>query len=126
MTDLRTGPLDFGQLDAEVVAIVDDLRAFGIASAFVTFGFGCERNTTQWQDVPVPVAELVRFVADSEADGRFDFGESDLLIRGGGVEFKLSHECDVHCSGEEGPLLTAVRERWRRQYRGSGALLIAL
>jgi hypothetical protein len=45
--------------------------------------------------------------------------ESDLHIRGGGVEFLLCHEGDVHCIGKVCPLLLSVRERWTRQYSHS-------
>src|SRR5205085_6953429 len=69
MVELSTGYLDFEQLDAEVVNIADDLVAFGVDTAYVTFGFGCERGkAVQWQEIPVPVRSLVQFVADGEAD----------------------------------------------------------
>jgi hypothetical protein len=116
VTELSTGLLDYEQLDAEVIAIADDLQAFGLDTAFVTFGFGCERGRAVQPEIPVPVTGLVQFVADSEADGTFDLGESDLFIRAAGVEFRLGHERDVHCSGSECPLLSAVRRRWTREY----------
>src|SRR5687768_15887041 len=121
MVELSTGYLDFEQLDAEVVNIADDLLAFGVETAFVTFGFGCERGkAVQWEEIPVPVRDLVQFVAESESEGMFELGEADLHVRAGGVEFLLCHERDVHCSGEECPLLAAVRKRWSGEYKHSG------
>ena len=120
MVELTTGYLDFEQLDAEVVNIADDLLAFGVDTAYVTFGFGCERDKpVQWEEIPVPVRRLVQFIADSEADETFTLGESDLHIRGGGVEFLLCHERDLHCSGAMCPLLLEVRMRWTRDYEHS-------
>ena len=108
MIELNTGYLDFEQLDAEVVNIADDLLAFDIGTVYVSFGFGCRKEKLlQTEDIPVSVRALVRFIADSESEETFALGESDLLIRAGGVEFKLCHERDVHCSGEENQLLAA-------------------
>jgi hypothetical protein len=91
--------------------------AFGIDTAYITFGFGCDRErVVQWEDIPVPVHTLARFIADSEADETLELGESDLHIRGGGVEFLLCHEGDVHCTGKMSPLLAAVRKRWTHDY----------
>jgi hypothetical protein len=120
MIELNTGCLDFEQLDDEVVAIAEDFHAFGIDTVYITFGIFCQRDDlVQHADVPIPTSQLVRFVADCEADGTFALGESDLSIQGGGLTFVLCHERDVHCSGEETPPLIAVRERWTRDYERS-------
>lgn len=120
MVELSTGYLDFEQLDSEVLAIVEDFQAFDVGTVYVTFGFGCESDLfVQSEEVPVHTSDLARFVADCEADETFDLGGSDLYLRGGGVEFLLCHERDVHCSGEESPLLLSVRKRWSREYEHS-------
>jgi hypothetical protein len=120
MVELSTGYLNFAQLDAEILNIVDDLLAFGIDTVYITFGFGCERDRAiQWEEIPVAVRGLAQFIADSEADETFELGESDLHIRGGGVEFLLCHEGDVHCTGNMCPLLAAVRRRWTCEYEHS-------
>jgi hypothetical protein len=120
MIELTTGYLDFEQLDAEVIAIVDDFKAFGVDTVYLSFGFACHRDTlVQSEDVPVRTGELARFIADGEADGTFELGESDLSIRGGGLEFLLCHERDIHCLGEESAALLAVRKRWTRTYEHS-------
>jgi hypothetical protein len=114
MIELSTGYLDFGQLDDEVIAIIDDLRSFDVLTTFVTFGFACRIDAlAQWEEIPVPTDRLARFIDDSEADGTFELGESDLILRAGGLEFRLCHERDVHCIGPDGPMLRAVRDRWR-------------
>jgi hypothetical protein len=120
MMELSTGYLEFQQLDDEVVAIAEDFHASGIDTVYVTFGFACQcDNLVQSEDVPVPTSQLVRFVANCEADGTFELGESNLYIQGGGLKFLLCHERDIHCSGEESPSLMAVRRRWTREYEYS-------
>jgi hypothetical protein len=92
MVELTTCYLNFEQLDAEIVNLADDLVAFRVDTAYVTFGFACEHEkSVQWQEIPAPVRSLVKFVADSEADETFRLGESDLDIRGGAVEFLACH-----------------------------------
>ena len=116
MIELNTGYLDFEKLDDEVVAIAEDFHAFGIETVYVTFGIFCQRDDlVQYADIPVSTSQLVRFIADCEADGTFQLGESDLHIIGGGLEFLLCHERDIHCSGEETSSLMAVRKRWTRR-----------
>ena len=120
MVELSTGYLDLEQLDTEIINIVDDLLAFGVEIAYVTFGFGCERDmVVQWEEISVPIRALIEFVANSESQGTFDLGEADLHIRADAIEFRLCHERDVHCSGEECTLLAAVRIRWAREYEHS-------
>ncbi len=120
MIELSTGYLNFEQLDDEVVAIAEDFHAFGIDVVYVTFGIFCQRDDlVQYADVPVPTSQLIRFVANCEADGTFELGGSDLSIQGGGLRFLLCHERDIHCSGEETPSLMAVRKRWTREYEHS-------
>lgn len=120
MIELSTGYLNFEQLDAEVLAIIDDLHAFGVETAYVTLGAGCRLDEPlQWKDVPVPTTGLAQFIADCEADEVFELGASNLCIRGAGIEFLLCHEHDVHCSGNESPRLLAVRKRWTRDYEHS-------
>jgi hypothetical protein len=120
VVELSTGYLTYEQLDAEVLAIADDFRSFGVGMVHVTFGFGCQVDRlVQTEDVPVPTSRFAQFIADCEADETYDLGEANLHVRGGGVEFLLCHERDVHCSGEDGPLLLAVRKRWAREYERS-------
>ncbi len=117
MIESNTGYLDTEQLDAKVLAIVDDFRGFGIGTVYVTFGFGCRLDKlVQWDEVPVCTSELPRFLDDFAAEETFELGEADLHIRGGGVEFRLCHEHDVHCSGDGNPLILSVRRRWARDY----------
>ena len=78
MIELSSGYLSFEQLDLEVIAIVDDFKAFGVDTVYLTFGFGCDHDArVQSKDVPVRTSDLAQFVADSEADGTFELGDSD-------------------------------------------------
>ncbi|WP_165248198.1 hypothetical protein [Paludisphaera soli] len=118
--ELTTGYLTFEELDAEVVASIDDFRSMGVETIFLTFGFGCDReDRLQFEEIPVALGDLIHFIQDAEADGTFELGESDLVLRGGGLEFLFCHEGDVHCYGRESPPLLAVRRRWRRDYEWS-------
>lgn len=118
MIEYRTGYLSLNELEAEVIALADDLSAGGVAIVYVTYGFACNRyDLIQWDMIPVPVDRLPWFVADSETRGVYELGEADLMIEGGGVTYTLCHEQDIHCSGpDESPLLRTVRSRWRSQY----------
>jgi hypothetical protein len=118
MTEYRTGYLSLDELEAEVIAVSEDLSAAGVETAYVTYGFGCDSyDLPQREAIPVPVGRLPWFVADGEVRGVFELGEADLDIAGGGVTYTLCHEHDVHCAGPDGSgLLRAVRERWRGQY----------
>jgi hypothetical protein len=118
MIEYRTGPLSLDELEAEILAMTDDPSAAGIDTAYVTYGFGCDRfDLIQPEAIPVAVHRLAWFVADSEARGVYELGEADLEIAGGGVTYTLCHEHDVHCAGpQESGLLQAVRERWRSRY----------
>ena len=67
MIELTTGYLNFEQLDAEVTAIVDDLKAFGVDTVYISFGCGCNHDAiVQSEDIPVRVGEIARFIADGE------------------------------------------------------------
>lgn len=121
MVEVCTSRLAFDQLDAEVLAVIDDLRAFGHETVYVTCGFGCDRDLlTQWQDVPVAAAALADHLAELERLGVYELGEADLFVNAAGVEFWLCHEGDVHCSADvDCPLLRAVRRRWQQAYEYS-------
>src|SRR5437868_4538164 len=121
MIEVCTGRLELDRLDAEVLAVVDDFRAFGHDTVYVTCGFGCDRDLlAQSQDVPVPIARLAGHLAELERLGVFELGEADLFVSAAGVEFQFCHEGDVHCSAAaECPLLSAVRRRWTRSYERS-------
>lgn len=116
MFELSTDVLDAERLDAELLAVVADFKALGVAEVRVVFGFGCDPDALG-REVPVAVEELVGFVADREADGTIELGDCNLVVLVGGLEFLFCHERDVHCSGEPSEALSAVRERWRRRYR---------
>jgi hypothetical protein len=107
------------QFDAEVLAVADDLRAFGRETVYVTCGFGCDL-LAQWQDVPVPTAGFTEHLTELERLGVYELGEADLFVSAAGVEFRLCHEGDIHCSAKaDCPLLSAVRRRWRQAYEYS-------
>ena len=118
MIELNTGYLDFEQLDAEFINIADGLLAFGIETVYVTYGFGCNaEKTIESEEIPVPIRKLVQFIVDSESDGVFELGEADLIIQAGNVEFRVCHECDIHCCGVMCPLLMSFRKRWATDYK---------
>ena len=129
MTEYRTGRLSLDELEAEVIALAEDLASAGVETAYVSYGpvnHGDEcdwSDLAQWEDIPVPVGRLSWFVADSESRGVYELGEADLQIEGGGVTYTLCHESDVHCAGPDGSaLLRSVRDRWRGQYPDSYAV----
>jgi hypothetical protein len=129
MTEYRMGRLQLDELEAEVISLAEDLASAHVETVYVSYGpvnygEGCDwSDLAQSKDIPVPVAELSWFVADSERRGVYELGEVDLQIEGGGVRYTLCHEGDVHCAGPDGSaLLRSVRDRWRSQYPDSYAV----
>ncbi|HVS40288.1 MAG TPA: hypothetical protein VMS17_32320 [Gemmataceae bacterium] len=118
VVEVCTGRLTLDQFDAEVLAVVDDLCAFGYEKVHVTCGFGCNGDSlSQWREVPLPAAGLADYVAELERRGVYELGETDLFVSAAGVEFRLCHEGDIHCAARaDCPLLCSVRRRWRRAY----------
>ena len=98
------------------------LKAAGVSRVFVTFGSGCDtRSLRQRADIPVSTDSLVHFIEENEEAGILQLGENDLDIDVGiaKVTFHFCHERDIHCRGEEIPLLLRIRKRWAHQYPGS-------
>jgi len=121
MIEICTGRLALDQLDDELLAVADDLRAFGHDTVFVSCGFGCHHELlTQWQDVPVAVPRLIEHITELESMGVYELGEADLFVGAGRVEFRICHESDVHCSGDVAcRLVSHVRRRWTQCYEHS-------
>jgi hypothetical protein len=105
--------------EREVHDLVDLLLQAEIRIVYVSYGFGCDRDSLiQADDIPVATDSLANFIADSEDRGIFRLGENDLTVRSdvGKFEFLLCHEHDIHFSGDETPLLRQVRSRWSKRY----------
>ena len=120
MIELVTGYLDAAEMDIELVAIVEHFRAIQVETVFVSFGFGCQRDQLLQADlVPIGINLLLESLADHEARGIFELGESNVMIEGGGLAYLVCHEHDIHCSGEENSALRQVRRRWARDHEGS-------
>src|SRR5262245_47073644 len=93
VVEVCTGRLALDQLDAGVLAVVADLRAFGHETVDGTCGFGCESDLlAQWHDVPVTVAGLADYLAELERWGVYELGEADLIVHAASVEFLFCHE----------------------------------
>jgi len=61
--------------------------------------FGWDSNldmNDMWQDMPVPLKDVVEFVLAAERAGTVTIGKSDIFVSGAGLKFTLCHESDVH------------------------------
>ena len=110
-----TGTLTPTQLLEEVPEIVKLLQASGIENLVVEYGWGCKPGSGDlWQDIEIPLRDLVAFIQESIEKGIYSPGQADLVLqdRGGNFECLLCHESDIHLATEDDGILTQAARRW--------------
>jgi hypothetical protein len=112
MPEIVATGLDEKDILREVPEIVATLRAAGIVSVTVTFGFGCRRDG---EAVEVLLPVLAAFIDNAVATRVFRPGHADLYVsnRGDTVKITLCHESDVHWVAESDSILHETATRWR-------------
>jgi hypothetical protein len=123
-----TGPLTPAQLLEEVPEIVKLLQATGLENLVVEYGSGCNPGPGQlWQDIEVPVRDLVAFIQQSIEKGIYSPGQADLILqdRNGNFECLLCHESDIHLATDDDAILTQAARRWMEKGYGGFKLAAA-
>lgn len=76
--------------------------------------FGWDSNLgieEMWQDIPLPLADIVDYVRTAEQAGTITVGKSDIFVKAEGVEITLCHEADLHIDAEDAAAQPFL-ERW--------------
>lgn len=117
---------------SEVAHIIGWLRERNLTELEMMYGVGCGSSAAAWLPAKVALENLDELIAQSERDGLFRPGNSDLWIMTQDhdinnkpkVEFRLCHEADIHVVSGDAELLAAVKAHWVengwRGYQGTG------
>lgn len=75
--------------------------ANGTVSAILMFGWDSNlRIDEMWQDIPLPVENIVDYVRAAEQAGTITVGKSDIFVKADGLEITLCHEGDLHIEAD--------------------------
>ena len=112
MVEYRTQPVEPAVLLEELSSFCQIAAAKGIGSAVLMFGWDSNLGIDEmWQDIPLPLADIVHYVRAAERAGTITVGKSDIFVKAGGVEITLCHEGDLHIDAEDAAAQPFL-ERW--------------
>jgi hypothetical protein len=113
--ELGSGVLSRSEYLRAVGRVVELLAAVGVPEILVAYGFGCEcPDELLYQDVTIPSAGLLGFIAEAEAANYYRVGRDNLHVKipDGRADFLLCHESDIHLTTEDTGLLDRLRSAW--------------
>jgi hypothetical protein len=116
LQEVRTEPLSIDQLQQTVPEMTELLRSTGHEHVSVTYGWGCNLSADElWSSVQIDSAQLGAFIQRSVQEGVFAFGHGDLHVEDPEktLEFRLSHESDVHFGSDDPEPVALVISLWK-------------
>ena len=112
MVEYHTQLVEPTVLFEELSYFCQHTAAKGIGAAILMFGWDSNLEIDEmWQDIPLPLADIVDYVRDAEQAGIVTVGKSDIIVRADGVEITLCHEGDIHIKAEDAAAQPFL-ERW--------------
>lgn len=118
---LASGLRTFEQLWSEVQEIAALLGRLQINDLIVSYGYNGNSDDRYddelYQEIEIKTDDLLGFLSNSIAEGRYHLGEQDFHIQSlsGDVEFLLCHESDVHLETGNAEVASHMRARWAAQ-----------
>lgn len=112
MIQYRTQSVGAAVLLGELSAFCDVAAAEGAESAILMFGWDSNLGIDEmWQDIFLPLADVVEYVRAAEKAGTITVGKLDIFVKANGLEITLCHESDLHIEAE-GASAQQFLERW--------------
>ena len=114
--EVITQRLDGAALVQYLRLVADLCVALDPSGLDVSYGWACDLEIDElYRDHRIESHGLLDFVEDSTRRGAFTLGESDLHIRGAGIdfEFMLCHESDIHFESADPELVRRVASAWK-------------
>lgn len=112
MVEYRTQSLGPAVLLDELSFFCQVAAAKGTGSAILMFGWDSNLGIDEmWQDISLPLADIVAYVRAAEKVGTITVGKSDIFVKANGLEITLCHEGDLHIEAE-GASAQPFLERW--------------
>jgi hypothetical protein len=114
---ILTNTLTREQFRQELSDVCDFLAGHGVVTVGVSFGFTveCPDLDDVGEQHPVPVLQVVDFVAERERTKGFELGSDDCWLSPQGLEaeFLFCNDRDVHLTSDSEEIVDAMRMRWR-------------
>jgi len=102
MVEYRTQPVEPAVLLEELSSFCQVAAAKGTGSAILMFGWDSNLGIDEmWQDIPLPLANILDYVRAAEQAGTITVGKSDIFVKADGLEITLCHEGDLHIEAED-------------------------
>jgi hypothetical protein len=112
MVEYRTQSVEPAVLLEELASFCQVAAGKGKGSAILMFGWDSNLEIDEmWQDIPLPLADIVAYVRAAEQAGTITVGKSDIFVKTNGLEITLCHEGDLHIEAEEAAAQPFL-ERW--------------
>jgi len=113
MVEYRTQPVEPTVLIEELSSFCHLAASKGTDSGILMFGWDSNLGIDEmWQDIPLPLADIVGYVRAAEQAGTITVGESDIFVKANGLEITLCQEGDLHIEAE-GAAAQPFLERWK-------------
>lgn len=101
MVEYRTQPIESSMLLEELSSFCQVSAANGTGPAILMFGWDSNLPIDEmWQDIPLPVEDIVDYVRAAEQAGTITVGKSGIFVKADGLEITLCHEGDLHIEAE--------------------------
>ena len=115
---IRTDELQADNVWRALRDVLARFEAAGIKEAEVSFGFGWDHKTVEWDYLLLPLNEIEARIRTEEREGQTEnqtLGRSDLFLRHPSLSFEIQfcHESDLHIWFDEWvPLAGAIAADW--------------
>lgn len=112
MVKYRTQPVEPSVLFEELSSFCQAAAAKGMEPAILMFGWDSNLPIDKmWQDIPLPLEDIIDYVKAAERAGTITVGKSDIFVKAGGLTITLCHEGDLHIEAEHASAQPFL-ERW--------------
>jgi len=112
MVEYRTQPVEPAVLLEELSFFCQVAGAKGAEFAILMFGWDSNLGINEmWQEIPLPLADIVDYVRAAEQAGTITVGKSDIFVKADGLEVTLCHEGDLHIGAKDAAAQPFL-ERW--------------
>ncbi len=116
MVEYRTQPVEPTVLIEELSSFCHLAAAKGTDSGILMFGWDSNLGIDEmWQDIPLPLADIVDFVRAAEHAGTITVGKSDIFVKANGLQITLCHEGDLHIEAED-----AAAQQFLKRWKSKG------
>ncbi|MEH6435057.1 hypothetical protein [Massilia sp. DD77] len=87
MVEYRTQSVEPAVLLEELSSFCQVAAAEGTGSAILMFGWDSNLGIDEmWQDIPLPLADIVDYVRAAEQAGTITVGKSDIFVKANGLK----------------------------------------